>query len=199
MFQVIAIAAAVILTLVVLRFFQSTSRGPSEASVGEEALPPTSAKILVSGWRTAELSEILVKFGSLYELPESAWKVQSATAYDLEVSFPHGISPGTLFYLVNYIHYPHDFDLRNRQLAAVAEIHLSNSTGIPDGASPGERAWIYVPENDTEHDLTYVMVSDGTAFEVSFTDMRWRRQETSRLSAEARRVMDEMEAKELQH
>lgn len=76
-----------------------------------------------------------------------------------------------MLFLVNYLHYPEDFDLARREIGATATVTLTERMGTPAGLT-GRKATIYVPAGDTDYDLVYMRVEPASYFEISFTNLR---------------------------
>lgn len=179
----------VLLTFVVTRT-SAFSGGGGQARIGEQPLPPGTTRLLVSGWTEPELAKILTDFAGKYSLPADPFKVARPTAAYQQVAFQIPHDSALLFFLANYVAYPEGFDLKGRELAAVAEFILSDATGVPDGAASGERAWAYVPADDTEYDLVYVLTAGKAAHQISFTDMKWQSRSSPRMPAATKRLID---------
>jgi hypothetical protein len=144
--------------------------------------------LLVSGWSSEELAKILDDFESKYKdgLP-SFRRVIISDGKTLRVSLPKDFPPDFLSFLVNYIHYSENIDLKNRNIAAVGMSTLTREFEAPS-AELGKKAFIYIPLGDNEYDLVYVRVGEHT-YSQSFTTMSWKRVEASRLSAATRALM----------
>ena len=144
--------------------------------------------LLVSGWTAEELAKILGDFESKYKgaLPSFRREVLSV-GKALRVSLPNDFPPDLLSFLVNYIHYPENFDLKNRKIAAVGMSTLTGEFEAPSDEI-GKKAFIYIPSGDDEYDLVYVRVGEHT-YSQSFTTMSWKRVDESRLSAATRALM----------
>jgi hypothetical protein len=144
--------------------------------------------LLVSGWSSEELAKILDDFESKYKdaLP-SFKRVVLSDGKTLRVSLPKDFPPDFLSFLVNYIHYPENFDIKSRKIAAVGMSTLTKEFDAPS-AELGKKAFIYIPADDNEYDIVYVRVGKHT-YSRSFTTMSWKRVEASRLSAATRALM----------
>jgi hypothetical protein len=132
--------------------------------------------LIVRGWTEQELDEILRAFREMYEdRLGPAFRTETASSNgSLRVTFPAGIDPMTLAFLVNYVQYPKDFDLRTRHILAVGRVILTPDFNLPDRALAGQKASVYVPRNDREYDLVYVRTDAGATFENSFASSRWK-------------------------
>src|ERR1700722_13274394 len=80
--------------------------------------------IVVQGWNEEELKKILKKFKETYErdgYPSWQFALSKINDTRLRIIFPLDIHPRLLVFLVNYLHYPFDFDLKNRAILAIAK------------------------------------------------------------------------------
>ena len=144
--------------------------------------------LLVSGWSAEDLTKILDDFASKYKeaLPNFRHVVLS-DGKTLRVSLPNDLSPDLLSFLVNYVHYPEDFDLKHKKIVAVGVATLTQEFDAPS-SELGKKAYIYIPSEDSEYDLVYLRVGDHT-YSQSFTTMRWERVDAPRLSAATRALI----------
>ena len=184
------IAIALALLIVVVTRTKAFSGGGGQARIGEQPLPPGTTRLLVSGWTEPELAKILTDFAAKYSLPANPFEVARPTTAYQQVAFqiPHDIA--LLFFLANYVAYPEGFDPKGREIGAVAEFVLSDATGVPNGAASGEKAWAYVPVDDTEYDLVYARTAGKAAHQISFTDMKWQLRSSPRMPAATKRLID---------
>jgi hypothetical protein len=149
--------------------------GPGSGRRKKAAAPEpnlASGRILVTGWSAAETRRILADFAKLYDLGPETFQLSAPAGAPLQITWPQPIASDTACFLVNYLHYPMKMALEGRNVAAVAVIAVPANIA-PDGIAPGSLAKIYVPEGDTEHDLVHALTSDGRAFRISFTRMKW--------------------------
>lgn len=132
--------------------------------------------LIVSGWTAQELEEIVRAFREMYEdRLGSAFRTETVSAGGaLRVTFPAGIEPEILAFLVNYVQYPKAFDLRTRHILVVGRVALTPAFNLPDRALVGQKAIVYVPRNDREYDLVYVRTEAGATFENAFASSKWR-------------------------
>lgn len=140
------------------------------------ANPANDTVLSVRGWSKDELDRIIADFSNMYRdraMPPLVVTQQPGSI--CAITFPQDISPSLLFYLVNYIQYPNGFDLKQRNIGAVAHTSLTSAFGIPNASLIGKRAAIYVPTNDKSYDLVYAKVQSSEAtYEISFTDFVWQ-------------------------
>jgi hypothetical protein len=135
--------------------------------------PDNTTSVSVRGWSRSDLERILTDFREGYEL-RIAMPVAEEADGALVIRFPDDIEPTKLYFLVNYICYPKDFDMEGRHVVVAGHAVLNKAFGIPDPALAGRRAVIYVPTGDTDYDLVYVRPESGKAYRVSFTNLIWK-------------------------
>jgi hypothetical protein len=150
--------------------------------------PENEKSIVIVGWTEDELNKILAYFGGVYGLPPSALVVTKHGDNLFQISFPDDIEPRIFFFLVNYLRYPKDFDLRNRTIGVLGHARLNQAFGIPDSSLDGIRAKIYVPANDKEFDNVYVQLESGKAFKIPFTRLIWESVDDPRIPDQIRNL-----------
>ena len=144
--------------------------------------PSNQTSVTVRGWKRPELEKILTDFRQAYEMPApSDWTIATRSDNVFAISFPNDIPPKLLYFLVNYLQYPKDFDLAHRLIGVLGRTSLTEACGIPDKKLIGMRAEIYVPANDADYDRVYLRTDDAEIYEIPFTDLVWK------LAREARR------------
>jgi len=173
----VAIGMGILALIAVVRLARSSSKVLAQDRAMASAFvanPTNDTKVSVRGWNQSELRQILSDFRGPYDLPmRGDWSVTNTPHGDLMIAFPSDIQPKLLLFLVNYIQYPKNFDLTHRSIGVLCRVTLTSAFGIPDTTLIGKRAMIYVPANDTEHDLVYAKVESGSAFRVPFTTLIW--------------------------
>ncbi len=151
-----------------------SSNDPGGESIDEKFVPDSEndKKILVNGCSEPELNKILKQFESMYrEAGEFVFEIQPEPAAPelTAVVFPGDIDPVLFAFLINYIHYPNDFDLEGRAICALGTYSLT-----PSQARYGTgTVAVYVPEPDEEYDQVYAHVLLGKTYVHSFTNNRW--------------------------
>lgn len=151
--------------------------------------PKSDKRIVASGWTDDELKKILEDFAKLYELDRSfATRVKSVDSDNVLVSFPNDIPSDVFFFLVNYLNYPERYELSGRQIAVAGKVTLTPTFDLPEPSLAGKAAKVYVPADDQDFDLVYVVLPSGERYEVSFTDHRWKRVEEARMSRAVREL-----------
>lgn len=187
------VAGAVILVAALaLYLFTQRSEANLVAKVGDGKISRSEFSVLVRGWRTDELRTILAQFDHKYELGPDTFVIDGEEDGNiLKLNATKDIDAAELFYLVNYIMYPENFDLTHRTLSAIAVMKLSKETGLPQGAKAGQRAWIYIPYEDHDYDVAYVRLTDQQSYKVSFTKMGWEKVSDPRLPADVSNLIFE--------
>jgi len=163
----IALAVVAVVSFLVLR--GGVARSASAQAQPFEPDAHNDKIVLVRGWSETELRKIVDAFVRMYGLT-SAFEI-TPTSRDksvLRISFPDDLAPENFFFLVNYINYPRDFDLKKRNIGVVARATLTAAFKVPDASFVGKTAEVYVPTEDTEYDLVHVLVSDRSAYRYSF-------------------------------
>jgi len=185
-FLIIA-AIAVIVVLFrgkILAFLALIAGTPEHAFVPD---PESDKRVVVRGWTNDELHNILKAFAKMYELPES-FVTQEHTGDSVLLSFPNDIPSHLLFFLVNYLVYPHSYDLESRDIVVVGKATLTEAFNPPDSSLVGQEARIYVPDQDSDFDLVYLTVASGQSYEISFTNLRWKRVQEARMPSQVREL-----------
>jgi hypothetical protein len=140
--------------------------------------------ITVSGWNENDLRRIVEDFRQQRTIdPPVEIDIQNPHDNQFVLTFPGDIAPGDFAALVNYLNYPIDFDLADRTLLVAGRTTLnSDFTGIPESLM-GQRAIIYVPENDDDYTVIYLHTENGDTFAESMNEMVWQRVDEPRLPA----------------
>jgi hypothetical protein len=112
---------------------------------------------------------MLADFAKRYDLDAATFAVSDA-GDALQVKWKRPITTDIALYLVNYLHDP---EASGTPKAMVAGVIPVPGEIAPQGVTPGTLAKVFVPEDDTEHDLVHAMTPDGRAFRISFTRMTW--------------------------
>jgi len=139
--------------------------------------------IIVSGWTNEELSKILKDFAELYAGKlgnEFDYEVSLSRQGPMRITFPHDITPNEFSFLINYLNYPKDCDLKNHSVSVTGHAILTADFHLPSKSLVGKKAVFYVPANDQEYDLVYIRVADET-YVNSFAGFRWKKVEDPRL------------------
>lgn len=136
--------------------------------------PNNKIVLSVRGWSKTELEKILGDFLRSYQLPVSPTiSIKVISSDNFSIAFPRDIEPSTLFFLVNYLAYPRDFDLTHRSIGILCHVVITPAFGAPNAALIGQQAEIYVPAHDTEYDLVFAQTEAGKAYKIPFTTLIW--------------------------
>ena len=149
------------------------------------ALEQFQKEIIVRGWTNAELPNILSDFADTYDEDLGKnfdFEVYSHDGETTRITFPHDISAKHFSFLVNYLNYPKNYDLKTRAISVTGNATLSGAFHPPNKNLIGKKATFYVPSNDKDYDLVYVRVGDET-FQNSFASSHWKKVEDSRIPA----------------
>jgi hypothetical protein len=99
------------------------------------------------------------------------------------LTFPEDIHPFVFTSLVNYLLYPIEFAVVDRSIAVAGKATLDSAfEGIPESLC-GEKAVLYIPEDDQDYDVVYLQTSSGANLAYSFSeDEGWKPAKAARLS-----------------
>jgi hypothetical protein len=145
--------------------------------------PANYKEIIVSGWTGEELSKILTDFAEMYHDDlghDFDYEACSHNKGSTQITFPHDIPAQEFSFLINYLQYPKDYDLKERSISAVGKARLSPDFHPPGKNLVGQNAVFYVPLNDQKYDQVYVRVGEET-FENSFAAHSWKKVTDSRI------------------
>ena len=139
--------------------------------------------VLVRGWADEELSKILTDFADIYE--DELGKKFEFNVFPYEhgatrINFPNDIPAKEFSFLVNYLNYPKDYDLKGRTISVSGQATLSLGFHPPSKSFIGKKAVFYVPSNDEDYDVVYIRVGDET-FVNSFASFKWKKVEDPRI------------------
>jgi hypothetical protein len=145
--------------------------------------PNNDKAIMVSGWEAEELDKALDDFvarGTSGRPQQIAMYEYSENLYRL--TFPEDIPVGNFVALINYLNYPIDFGGPERKISVAGNTSLNSEfAGIPESLWE-KRAILYVPEDDEDFDLVYLLAGTGDTFAFAFNQKGyWRRMNDPRL------------------
>ncbi len=155
--------------------------------------------ITVAGWNKEELRNILNGF---IAENQSGWplvKFEIFNEHDIsyQLTFPEDIHPLLFASLVNYLNYPIEFGVANRSIIVAGQTTLDQYfEGIPKKLF-GQKAVLYVPEKDEDHDVVYLQTEAKLSFASSFNEDRWQPVDEARLPFEVKHLRFGGGAKEL--
>lgn len=147
---------------------------------------PHQKEIIVSGWTSEELSNILTDFAEMYNGRlgrDFDYAVCSDDKGTTRIAFPHNIPATQFSFLVNYLQYPKNYDSKVRSISVLGKAVLSPDFHAPSNLGGG-KAVFYIPKNDQSYDLVHVRVGSET-FENSFAARRWKRVTDSWIPSDA--------------
>ncbi len=140
-------------------------------------------ELLVSGWNETELKQIIGNFAQRYQdrLPGNfSTEVRPSDGGILRITFPAGIESRFFCWLVNYVRYPKDFDLKSRKILVAGKATIGSDFLPSDRSLIGKRITFYIPTDDKEYDVVFAKVDDQS-YEFPFSSERWRPVQEPRL------------------
>ena len=148
--------------------------------------------IMVCGWNEDELRVMLDSFIARDnpDLPPYKIEVREQSDNCYRLTFPQDIYPSTFASLVNYLLYPNEFAMPDRSITVAGKTSLSSAFEAIDESLIGQKAVIYVPDNDQDHDVVYMRTESGTNLAYSFQEAFWRPVKHSRLASEVKLLAD---------
>ena len=180
----IAVAIALAVGFLLVRNWREDGAGSVGQSISSTIVTPPDAEILVSGWSASELAKIIGDFGSMYSVPaEMSPSVEPLPGGVFRIGFPHGIAADQFVFLVNYLNYPNDFDLKGHRLTVVGKLVLHDGMGLPHPEVAGRHARVYVPKDDDQYDQVYIRIDSDTAYRIPFSTLSWHPEADPRLTA----------------
>jgi hypothetical protein len=139
--------------------------------------PANGKAVIVRGWTNEELPGILTDFADVYDTdlgPHFEYEVHARDDGSIRITFPHDIPAQQFSFLINYLQYPKNYDLKGRSISVIGKAIISSKFKPPSKSLIGQTATFYVPKDDQDYDLVFVRVGDET-FENSFPALRWKR------------------------
>src|SRR2546426_4894482 len=153
--------------------------------------PDNDKVILVKGWHEDELQRILDDFIAEDTSGVASYRIEVGKRDEdfYSLTFPQDIHAAVFGFLVNYLAYPRNFGLTDRLIIVAGKRTLdSNFQGIPQSLV-GNRAIIYIPEDDQDYDVVYLQTETGNTFANCFSEGVWREVKDTRLSSEAKMLI----------
>lgn len=185
----------VLVVLLAAAYFSLRGRGdtPAQVSVPEVKPDPRNDKVIVvEGWNDAEIRKVISDFIRTYEdegYPAYTIEPHKQSENLYRLSFPQDIHPQLFTFLVNYIAYPFDLDLTNRFIIVAGQTTLSPAFEGVGASLAGQKAILYIPENDEDHDVVYLRTESGVHLANSFTDVKWKTVNDARLSNQVKNLV----------
>jgi hypothetical protein len=181
----LTIAAAAAVILVVLfwsRVFKTIGSHQSESARNTFTRDVNNDKrITVRGWQPDQIESLLQEFANEHGTV-FVDTGPGSTAGSTLLTFPRDIHPKQFLSMVNFLTYAKGHDARGA-LAVIGKATLNASFGLPDPVLVGRKAFIYVPEDDQDHDVVYVEVVGEGIYAVGLTKVRWKRADSPRQPA----------------
>jgi hypothetical protein len=158
------------------------------------ASPHNDKLILVSGWNKDELQKILTDFNKMYQnqgYPAYVISTTKLNANQYRLTFPEDIHPLLFIFLINYLAYPFNFDLKTHTITVAGSTTLNVDY---EGLNPifiGQKAIFYIPEHDSVHDAVYMLTSQGDCLSSKLTTGEWNAVNQKNLNALAKQLQTE--------
>jgi uncharacterized protein (DUF983 family) len=155
--------------------------------------PNNDKVIIVDGWNEDELRTILD--GYIAEGPPGAPSYGIVLHQEQEdrywLTFPQDIHPFVFASLVNYLLYPIEFGIGDRIITVVGKTTLNSAfEGISEPLC-GQKAVLYVPENDQDYDVVYLQTASGANLAYSFAEAEgWKPVKIARLSLDVQSLAE---------
>ncbi|MCU1264024.1 MAG: hypothetical protein JWM21_342 [Acidobacteria bacterium] len=153
--------------------------------------PKNDKAIMVEGWESEQLDLIIAGF--------IAKEDSTAPHYTIEIdqqredcyllTFPDDIHPAIFAALIHYLQYPVEFRVPDSAINIVGRTTLNGAFDALPEELIGERAYLYLPEDDQDFDIVYLQTESGANLSCSLTDRVWRAEVTDRVSLAAKKVM----------
>lgn len=137
--------------------------------------PDNDKVISVSGWNEVELRQILDGFIAENSFGWPPYRIEHKEYENgFRLTFPEDIHPSLFAILVNYALYPVEFGITSRKIIVKGRTTLSEAfDGIPEELL-GQRAVLYIPEDDEEYDVVYLQTETGRNFANTLGENNWR-------------------------
>jgi hypothetical protein len=99
--------------------------------------------------------------------------------------------PSDFAALINYLHYPFDFDLTRHAIAVEGQTTLNSEFVGISTSLVGKKANLYVPRDDRDYTIVYMQIETGDVFTVSLADSQavWQRVTDARLPSPNQRTL----------
>jgi hypothetical protein len=145
--------------------------------------PNNDKMILIQGWREAELGQILDDFVEEDLTAFAAFRIALETRFEnsFALTFPEDIHPAEFISLINYLAYPINFGLNEREIVVAGKTTLNSDFDGLAKSLEGKKAILYLPQNDEDHDVVYLHTESGMTLAKSFNEGAWRTVKDPRL------------------
>jgi hypothetical protein len=148
--------------------------------------------VIVTGWNEEELHQIVDDF--IRQDPTESQPRMEVRKEDerlFRLTFPEDFPPSDFAALINYLHYPFDFDLTRHAIAVEGKTTLDSQFAGISTSLLGKKAILYVPQDDQDYTVVYMQIETGDVFAVSLADSQavWQRVTDARLPSPTRNVI----------
>lgn len=188
----ILIVIVALVTVACLSFRGSGAGSESARMPSFMPTPENDKVILVQGWDESEIKKIIRDFIQMYEsdgYPAYTIEHHKQSENLNRLTFPQDIHPRLFTFLVNYLPYPFDLDLKNRSIIVGGKTTLSSGFEEVDSQLIGKKAILYIPEKDQGRSVVYMRTESGVTLANSFAELKWRRVNDARLSNEVKNLI----------
>ena len=147
--------------------------------------------IMVSGWNEDELRKILDDFVAEEASAAHECRIDINKQYQNfhRLTFPEDIHPSEFACLVNYLNYPMNLGLAERSIVVAGKTTLNSDFQAIPLSLVGEKAILYVPENDQDYDVVHMQTETGATFAKSMSERAWRHVRDPRLSRDVQTLI----------
>jgi hypothetical protein len=190
---------ALLLGFVLVAFTMILLAKPVKAEYEEHYLqfdadPENDRVVLVSGWNEDELRQILDDFSAenVAGFPPYTIELHKHLEGYFRLTFPEDIHPSLFASLVNYLVYPIELDAGDRQLVVVGNTTLNSTFERIPKEFFGQKAVLYVPENDDDHDVVWLQTENGVNFANSLDGNNWSPVDDARMPVEVKKLAPQM-------
>ncbi|MDQ3747555.1 MAG: hypothetical protein M3367_00865 [Acidobacteriota bacterium] len=149
--------------------------------------------VIVRGWNDEELRKIIADFIETYKNDGYAsYKIENQKQNEnfYRLNFPQDIHPLLFTFLVNFLAYPFELDFKNRSIIVGGKTTLDSGFAGIDESLTGQKAILYLPENDQDFTVVYMRTDSGVYFANSFNELSWKKAQDARLSDETRKLLE---------
>lgn len=145
--------------------------------------PNNDKTILIQGWSEAELRQILDDFVEEDLTAFAAFRIELEKHLEnsFVLTFPEDIHPAEFVSLVNYLAYPINFGLKEREIVVAGKTTLNSDFDGLARSLEGKKAILYLPQNDEDYDVVYLHTESGMTLAKSFNEGVWRTVKDPRL------------------
>lgn len=146
--------------------------------------------IMVSGWNEDDIRKIVDDFiGEDDSGSPPRIEIHKQYGTQFRLTFPDDVHPALFASLVNYMMYPMQLGTADHSLAVIGKMTLDSAfPGIPESLI-GQKAHLYVPQNDQKYDVVYMQTESGINLANSFAETSWRRIDEARMPLEVKRLL----------